>query len=246
MTHPIADAPHLEVIDILSLPDRDLRLAALQDLAPIHIKDFPDHAHVIGELEELVDAPYPGVIVHAWLLQDRGRPVGEVIFHVCLRRRVVLWHFLSMDPQAHADLPRDWLAQMTDYLQEVAQADAAAHGVELYGITAEVYRTATDYWRWSRKGFLVLAVDYREPHHGMHWAKFGEPEFFDMTLILRLLDAGQQADPGDVLESVLSAFLIDHYRLPRDNPTVKQVFDEAAELGYAQVDLPPHPGHQER
>ena len=66
--------------------------APLEQLLTLHLHHFPDHAHVGDELRlaRRVGPHDPDVIIHAWLLHVDSVPVGFVIFHTNLRRRIVL------------------------------------------------------------------------------------------------------------------------------------------------------------
>lgn len=230
---PFADVPGFEVIDIVHSPATIAqRRQWLAQLSEVHAEFFPDHAHVMGEIADVMAHPVPGVVVHPWLFLYEGRPVGQYIFHTCLRRGIVLMHFLSLDPSLRHVLPVGWLEPVTDALQATAQADADRAGVRLLGMTAEVYRTDHDYRRWYRQGFHLLGIDYQEPDHGMHWADFGEPEFFPMTMILKPIDAGVDLPLSQVIDAALVTFHLDHYRLPPDHPVV-------VGLRHASQDPPP-------
>jgi len=204
--------------------------ATLEQLLVLHLHHFPEHAHVCDELRlaRRVGPHDPDVIIHAWLLQVDSLPVGYVIFHTNLRRRIVLQHFVGMDEDTRAQLPFRWIGQLSDAVVEAGVLDAEEHGVELLGAMGE--NPPQHEAAWHRLGYRTIDVDYREPNHGMHWADFGPITYFPMTAMVRLTTAGQQVPFAEVATAAVSAFLLDHYQLPADEPTVAGILERAATL----------------
>jgi hypothetical protein len=213
-----------EVIGVDATPDR------LDELNRQFLLYFPDHAHVIDELATAWAGrwPDPDVIVHAWLLQLDGQPVGFALVHTSLRRQILLQHFIGMDPQAGARLPLRWVGYFMDALRDTAVFDCERAGTVLLGQMGEHHE---EHLRaWSRFGYVTLDVDYREPNHGRQWSEHGDPSFFPMTPQLRVTDAGASRPFSDVATRALEGFLLDHYLLPADEPTVVRTLTLAAEL----------------
>lgn len=232
---PLAEVDDFDILDLADLSGQD-QSSALEQLAAIHREHFPEHGYAVADLRAALSNPDPGILVHAWLMRFKGQPIGEYIFHVCLRRKIVLIHYVALNPDAREHLPAHWLHRLTDLLQETAEDQAAQRGVDLYGIAGEMFPTQRDYRRWRSKGFLILKLDYQEPRHGEEWPEAGELYFAPMTLGVRLLPAGEKADPLTVLNAVLGALLVDHYHLPEDHPAVITVRREAQEVGLTEVD----------
>lgn len=201
-------------------------------LIGVHARHFPAYAYVTDRL--VAGTGLADTIRHEWLLSVNGRPAGEFLFHTCLRRGIAQLHYVAMDPEGSAQLPLGWLADVTDTALAVSEAEAANRGVELLGMAGEMFRTPRDFRRWRRKGFLILALDYREPLAGGDWW-LRPHDFRGLTIGLRLTDAGKAAEPGLVLDAVLSAFLLDYYGLPADHPEVVRMFDEAARIGLREL-----------
>ena len=219
--------PALQAVEVMG-PDIDPE--RIRELQAVHLTHFPDHPHVADELavacrEGSFD---PAVVVHQWLLLVNDEPAGEYIFHVNLRRGIALRHFLAMDQSARRQLPIRWLTAVTDRVQAIGERACRENGTALLAMMSEVSPAHLEGWR--RLGYRTLDIGYREPRHGKHWAQFGEPEFFDMTPCLKLTEAGANVPIADVATAAASAFLIDHYRLPADNPTVVGVLARAAAL----------------
>lgn len=227
---PCSRSESLTAIDVNGeVADREQLLGAL---IGVHARHFPAYPYVTDQLVAGTDLP--DTIRHAWLLQVNGRPAGEFLFHTCLRRRIVQIHYVGMDRSAAAELPVDWLADVTDAALATSRADAGRRGVELLGMAGEMFSTPRDFRRWRRKGFLILAMDYREPVAGRDW-RLAPDEFNPLTIGLRMTDAGRAADPLVVLNAALSAFLLDYYGLPADHPEVVRMFAEAARMQLTEL-----------
>lgn len=217
----------LEVEEVIGVDAPRERLDELQRQFLLY---FPDHAHVIDELAQAWAGLRPDaqVIVHGWLLQLEGDPVGFAVVHTSLRRQILLQHFIGMDPQAGARLPLRWVGYFMDALRDTAASDCADACTVLLGQMGEHHE---EHLRaWSRFGYVTLDVDYREPDHGRRWAEYGDPTFFPMTPQLRVTAAGAERPFADVATAALEAFLLDHYLLPRDEPTVVHTLSRAASL----------------
>lgn len=221
MTDPILDdlrdATGLHVEEVIGSGASEERLA---DLIRELLRFFPEHAHVAGELAEAWegDWPDPEVIVHAWLLELDGAPVGFTIFHTSLRRQVVLQHFVGMEPEARPQLPMRWVKSLADAVVATGVRDCEERGRLLVASMGENHAEHTR--AWERFGYLTLDVDYREPVHGRHWREHGELQFFPMTPQIRLTEAGRSQPFAHVVDEAVCAFLLDHYLLPADEPTV--------------------------
>lgn len=227
---PLGTLRELTGLDIEEVIGVDAPRARLDELHRQFLAYFPDHPHVVGELTDAWAGqwPDPQVIVHAWLIELEGAAVGFAVVHTSLRRQVLLQHFIGMDPQAGARLPLRWVGFFMDALRDTAARDCAEAGTVLLGQMGEHHE---EHLRsWSRFGYVTLDVDYREPVHGRQWADHGEPAFFPMTPQLRVTEAGAALPFADVATNALEAFLLDHYRLPRDAPTVERTLALAADL----------------
>lgn len=220
--------PGLTVVDLVADHETDdVARQHLKELALVHLDNFPGHEHVIGEVAEAMrEWPDPEVIVHPWLLVVNGQPAGEYIFHTNLRRRMILVHFVAMSHEVHASLPHDWRHQVTEAMIETAIADARQRGTSLIGLMGEI--PPSHLRLWEAFGYRGVNADYREPHHGRHWPEYGDLEFFDMLACVGRIDAGTEVPFRDVATAGLQAFLIDHYRLPPDYPTVVLALEQAA------------------
>lgn len=231
MTHdPLGTLRELTGLEVEEVIGVDAARERLDELHRQFLLHFPDHSHVVDELTQAWAGrwPDPNVIVHAWLLELAGEAVGFAVVHTSLSRQILLQHFIGMDPEAGARLPLRWVGYFMDALRDTAARDCENAGTVLLGQMGEHH---DEHLRaWSRFGYVTLDVDYREPSHGRHWADHGSPSFFPMTPQLRVTEAGAALPFADVATAALEAFLLDHYLLPRDEPTVARTLALAAHL----------------
>lgn len=236
---PLPGVPRVSVVDVLpgSAPER------LGQLQAIHSTYFPGHAHVLAEMEQAwADGGFdPQIVVHQWLLLHDGEPAGEFIFHANLRRGIVVRHFLAMDASVRAGLPKGWAGLLVAAAQEAAEADARDRGIEVLALMSEIAPDETRLLaHWRDLGHMsVPSIDYREPYHGKHWREFGPPRFFPMVPNVKLTDAGRKRPLSDVIVAAVNAFLIDHYLLPSDDPTVAGILERARDVQPGDVIPPP-------
>ena len=231
MTDPILEEltrlTGLEVEEVIGVDAPEERLAFLIEEL---LRYFPEHAHVAGELTQAWEGRWPDdqVVIHAWLLELDGSPVGFTIFHTSLRRQIVLQHFVGMDPEAGRAMPLRWVQHLADAVFAVGVRDCDEHGTVLLGALGENHPEHAR--TWERFGYVTLDIDYREPDHGRHWLEHGERSFFPMTPQIRLTEAGAAQPFSDVVDAGVRAFLLDHYLLPEDEPTVQHTLARVAAL----------------
>jgi hypothetical protein len=216
----------ISVVDVLDPEAPEHDVAALLS---IHLRQFPDYKHVVQEIADLRRAPKHDGLRHAWLLKLGAQAIGEVLFHSVPQRGVVLMHFVVIEEEHRKQLPLGWFAHLIDTIGLTAEADLRDAGSQAKAIIAEVDKVATS--RWERAGFVVLPIDYLEPHHGMHWREYGEPTFFPMTPVLRPIRVPEGTHLGELAVLAVSAFLLDHYALEADHPNVVTALYQARELG---------------
>lgn len=231
MTDPVLD--RLQELSGLTVEDaldgsgpEDL----LHQLQAELLRFFPEHAHVADEFREIWSGgwPDPEIIPHGWVLELEGEPVGFTVFHTSLRRRVVLQHFVGIDREAGWRLPLRWVQYLADAVFETGAHDCQRHGTTLLAALGENHPEHAR--TWERYGYRTLDIEYREPNHGQHWRDFGPPTFFPMTPQIRLTDEGASLPYAQVVDAAVRAFLLDHYLLPEDEPTVARTLSLIAAL----------------
>lgn len=231
MTDPILDElRELSGLTVEEVIGVDAPVDRLLDLIRELLRHFPDHAHVAGELAQAWSGDWPddGVVIHAWLLELADEPVGFTVFHTSLRRGVVLQHFVGMDVEARPDLPLRWVKYLADAVFATGIRDCEERGRTLLAAMGENHPEHAR--TWERFGYTSIDIDYLEPLHGRHWREYEERSFFPMTTQIRLTDAGREQPFGEVVHAAASAFLLDHYLLPEDDPTVVHTLDRARSL----------------
>lgn len=219
----------IDVIDVVGPQATSAHIGALQDL---HRQFFPEYRHISDEIagDATGPGPYPGVVVHQWLLLVADRPVGFYIFHTNTARGVVLRHFLAVAEPARQLLPPHWLGPVSERIIRIGQVDCAAAGTQLVASASEIHPGL--FHMWQRLGSRQLTeLPYGEPEHGMHWRRYGpEPVFWDITPNVKLAPAGTDQPYPQVVDAVLRAFLLDHYRLPQGHPRVAAILAASASL----------------
>lgn len=222
--------PGIAIIDVLPGADR----RRLEQLQEIHREYFTGHEHVIAEMEQAwAEGEFdPDIVVHQWLLLHDGAPAGEFVFHTNLRRGIVARHFLAMDASVRQALPEGWAGGLIDAAQRQSEADASDRGVEILALMSEIDPAEPRLLaHWRDLGHVsVPSIDYREPYHGKHWRDFGDPRFFAMIPNVKLTEAGRRRPPGVVMHAAVSAFLLDHYLLPGEDPTVAGILERARQV----------------
>lgn len=223
---------HLRFRDVVGAAADDRDVAALIEL---HRQFFGEYEHVGAEIAANAAGaqPYPGAVVHQWLMLRDGEPVGLYLFDTNTVRRVVLRHFVALTRRGGRGLPPLWLGQVAAAITETGMADCrAAHGGrnDLLAVASEIPENLFPLWR--RLGCRqVPELHYAEPEHGMHWADHADqPRFLDITLNVRMTELGSQLPFPEILDAAVSGFLLDHYRLPADNPRVQEILTRAASV----------------
>lgn len=223
---PLPGVPALRVLDVVD----PAPVERLHQLQAIHAEHFPDYLHVLDELEHdwRAGSDDPAVVVHQLLLLHDDDPVGEFVVHTNLRRGIVLRHYLAVRERARPLLHPGWVTHLVSAVADLGQRDTAAAGVPLLAMTSEVQERHLAGWR--RLGHRPLEIGYAEPRWGKGWREHGAPQLLPITPVVLLLHDGQERPFGEVALAGVSAFLLDHYRLPSDHPQVAEILSRAAAL----------------
>lgn len=206
--------------------DRDL-----DDLVALLQECFPDHPHVAAELRANAARPpmHSDRLVHQIVAIQHENPLGFIVIHANTARHIGLIHFLGIKKQARGtringtSLARNLVAAGVQAVYD----DGVRLGLPLrYGVVAE----SEPEWMpvWEHWGFAPLPVDYAEPYHGMHWPKYGQPSFFEMTL-MRQGNPAYEVSVEDATIAAVMAFSVDHYLLPVDHPRVAPMLRRSRE-----------------
>lgn len=193
--------------------------AILSVLIDMHGRWFSNYDYVIDIIEENARLPQlrDEIVHHQTLLFVDDVPAGYIIFATNLRRRVGLGHYMAIEEEFRG---RGLGKVLEDHAIDVVASDAISYGVEILGYVGEIdHVNRPILLKW---GFVDLpVVDYAEPLHGASWSSFGEPtfNFNEYTLMAHHLP-DIPLDVSAVAVAGAEAFLLDHYNLPSDNPTV--------------------------
>ncbi len=191
---------------------------ALAILIDMHNRWYSEYDYVIDIIEENARLPQlrNGIVNHQTLLFIDDVPAGYIMFATNLRRRVGVGFYMAVENEFRG---RGLGKLLEDHAIDVVAADAIGHGVEILAYVGEVAHAVKPIL--TKWGFVDLPVDYAEPLHGAAWSSFGEPtfNFNELTLMAHHLP-DIPLDVSEVAVAGAEAFLLDHYNLPSDNPTV--------------------------
>jgi hypothetical protein len=218
MSPPAAPAG-LCVADIVAGADQ----WAVDALADVHAEAFPGYAFATAQIEaDAAAAPIRNaLIVHQWLVLHGETPAGCVLFDTNLARRVAIVHFLAIAGPGRAvrvdgQPLSSWLCRrvMATLRSELNEHVPPTSPLGVFGESA-----ARLVRRWRGVGFRPVDVLYAEPVAGPGWRDVDgdNPAMSPLTLLWLPVPG---TAPDDAAPAGAAAFLIDHYRLPLDHPTV--------------------------
>jgi hypothetical protein len=201
----------------------------LVDLKSVFRSCFPGYEFFLNDIDENFVSPQRrgNLIIHQVVAYADGVPAGVLIIHTNIARSVTLIHFLGVVPSLRGSIPgeRSIARRLVAEAERLLEADAKAHGINItHGLIADAIPVALD--SWIRLGFTPVCIDFAEPEHGREWAKYGEPELHKLTLVA-LLSTAPTSSPDRIMRAGAEAYLIDHHRLPVDNPKVVELLGEA-------------------
>jgi hypothetical protein len=154
---------------------------------------------------------------------------GLWVTHINTVTGVIMMLFGAIHQQARANLPREYLARLVGFMNQLCISEAKAHGFSIMGVILE----SEEHYlaRWESCGFFVADREYREPKHGIFWAEFGPLEFYDdySACVLPLGD-GVLQPKSDIAHRCLTTLMLEHYRLPRDHEFVQGSLRRALEV----------------
>jgi len=220
-------ATELTIVDVAA---DEISEEFLIDIQKIHFHFFQGHEHVIDEIRAAHNTPASSAVRHAWLLRRGANPVGEFIFHTCLHRRIAVLHFVAVDEIARETFNLGWFEHLINAVTSQAEHDLAKYDKVLLALAAEVQNTQ----RWIRTGFHAVEIGYQEPHHGMHWANYGAPSFFNINLVVKITETGLLEPYETLIAAATRAFLVDHYCLDEEHPVVANIIKNAESLSPRQ------------
>jgi GNAT superfamily N-acetyltransferase len=209
----------VEIVDAVDGADE----RTVEALVGLHIEMFPEYDFVAEEIVADADArpERDSLIVHQWLVSCAGTPAGYVLFDTNVARRVALVHFLAIERpyrglRVGGKRLATWLCTRVLETLGVELAERSPFAVPL-GVVGESPDHLVRLWRGV--GFRSIDVPYAEPVAGRSWRDRGDPSMRPMTLMW--MPTPSADGPSRPLAAAgAAAFLIDHYELPIDHPTV--------------------------
>lgn len=214
--------PEFSIVDLF-----DARLDATeQDAIALEVADimhtyFPSYGHVVEDFrEQLATNEGPkDELVHAWLVIRDGQACGLWVMNINTTSGVIMMLFGAIHRQARIDLPREYLPRLVGFMHDLCAVEAEANGFSIVGVILESAELHIN--RWKSCGFFVADPEYREPRHGIHWAEFGAPSFFEnYSACVMPLGDGIRLPKSELGHICLETLMIEHYGLPRDHEFV--------------------------
>jgi hypothetical protein len=229
----VPGVPEFGVVDLFNSQLSDTEREEVFDaVVEVHSEYFPSYAHVLADFRTQVETNTspPGERVHEWLVMRDGKPAGVWTMNVNPSEGIVMMLFGAIHRDARIDLPREYLPRLVNFLLGLCIEEAHELGFEL--IAAILESDAERLPRWESCGFFVADPDYREPKHGIHWAEFGDPEFYsDYSACVMAIDAGIGLPAKEIASIAIRTLLVDHYHLPSDHEAVISSLQRASQVG---------------
>ena len=228
----VPGVPEFRIVDLFDagLVDSE-RESIMVEVADIMTEYFPSYAHAVEDFERQLASSVPprDEFVHVWLVIRDGKACGLWVMNVNAVTGVIMMLFGAIHRQARIDLPREYLSKLVGFMHELCLIEATAHGFLIRGVILESAERHID--RWQSCGFFVADDEYREPKHGIHWATFGPPDFYDdySACVLPIAE-GTRLKRAELGQLCLETLLIEHYGLPRDHPAVMGSLTRARNL----------------
>lgn len=218
----VPGVPEFWIVDLF-----DARLVASErdsimvEVADIMHEYFPSYAHVVEDFERQLESSVPpkDELVHVWLVIRDGIACGVWVMNVNSVTGVIMMLFGAIHRQARIDLPREYLSKLVGFMHELCLIEAKGYDFTVFGVILESAERHID--RWESCGFFVADDEYREPKHGIHWAAFGPPDFYDdySACVLPIAE-GTRLQRAELGQMCLETLLIEHYGLPKEHPAV--------------------------
>lgn len=198
---------------------------------------FPQYQHYVQRMRRR--ASYPNEhrennIVHYWLVELNGQPVGLRTFRYVRHRHCGLAHALAVHPNARATLVDDKkLAVFVIYecLQQIIRDAKECGDVPVLGMVNEV-ETERLMEHYERNGLIKFPLKYVEPIFPPYVA--GRSREDELALVkfspmhmgfLPNPEIKIEAYTKEMLTDFVLAFLVDHYGLPQTHPTVVETLN---------------------
>lgn len=209
----------------------------VDDMMGLYQRLFPQYRHYIPRMKrraQFGNEHREGHKVHYWLIEVDGKPAGLRTFRYVRHRRCGLAHALAVDPEFREEEAGGKRLSMFVVYECLAQIirDAGEYGDSpALGVVNEVEPSRL-MEHYQRNGLIQLPVRYMEPIFPPEVP--GRTRAEELSLVrFSPMHLGFLKNPASqveeysrgTLEDFVSAFLVDHYGLPADHPTVVDILN---------------------
>ncbi len=231
--HLVRQEGNVAVFDLLGSGDNE----RIESMLELYARLFPQYRHYVPRMRrraQFGNEHRPGHVVHYWLIEIDGRPAGLRTFRYVRSRHCGLAHALAVDPAFREVCILDKrlaLYIIYECLNQVIQDAKQRLDAPPLGIVNEVEpdRLMEHY---IRNGLVQLPLKYVEPifppelEGRSRLDELAITHFSHMHLgFLPNPELKLEKYTCTMISDFVSAFLIDHYGLPRDHPVVVEVLE---------------------
>jgi hypothetical protein len=198
---------------------------------------FPQYQHYVPRMRrraQYQNEHRENNVVHYWLIEVNGEPAGLRTFRYVRNRRCGLAHALAVHPdfrEHFVDGKRLAVFVIYECLNQIIR-DAKEYGDEpVLGMVNEV-ETDRLMEHYERNGLIKLPLKYVEPifppevEGRSHADELALIHFAPMHMgFLPNPEITIETYSGEMINDFVFAFLVDHYGLPENHPSVVEVLD---------------------
>ena len=198
---------------------------------------FPQYQHYVERMRRRAkfgNEHRAGNIVHYWLIEIDGQPVGLRTFRYIGKRRCGLAHALAIDPdfrETVVDNKKLSVFVIYECLNQIIRDAKANDDLPVLGMVNEV-ETSRLMEHYERNGLIQLPLKYVEPIFSPDTeGKSREEElamikFSPMHMgFLPNPEAKVERYTREMITDFVMAFLVDHYGLPETHPVVLETLN---------------------
>ena len=230
---PVIQVGNVAIYDLLGSGDTQ----RIEKMLGLYAKLFPQYQHYVPRMRrrsQFGNEHREGHVVHYWLVEVDGQPAALRTFRYIRNRHCGLAHALAVDPAfREMEVGDHRLAVFIIYecLNQVIQ-DAKQRGdMPVYGIVNEVEPNRL-MEHYMRNGLVQLPLRYVEPIFPpeAEGRSCGEEQagirYSPMHIgFLPNPEVNVEKYSHELICEFTKAFLVDHYGLPEQHPTVLEVLD---------------------
>jgi hypothetical protein len=228
---------NVAVYDLLGSGDT----GRIEAMLGLYERLFPQYQHYVPRMRrraQFGNQHRQGHIVHYWLVEVDGQPVGLRTFRYVRQRHCGLAHALAVDPSFRkVEAQGNKLAVFIIYqcLNQILRDAADLGDPPPLGIVNEVEPQSL-MEHYTRNGLVKLSLNYVEPIFPPEEA--GRSRAEELSLVrFSPMQMGFLPNPHvkiekysrEIITDFVLAFLVDHYGLPDNHPFVLNVLESIKE-----------------